>query len=229
MEEKQLLDITDEKDMLNGEKTLGKKDAKEKRKKGKESIPSKTTLNLYYKEDKASKIIKFALYGVFVFVVLLAALKFGVYDMYERCQELQAQIEDRQSYSEQLLLELKDYDKVKAEYSRYTQNYLTEEEILQDRIELLNMLEKTVFEKATFLSTSILDDAIFISYRDLNLDETSELVSLVEDYECVKNVDVQTASLTVNYATGEQTLMTSMRIELNSLTNKDGEVSANEE
>lgn len=228
--------VMDEKNNLNNEidnieliEEVKEKEVKEKRKKGKESIPSKTTLNLYYREDKTSKIIMASIYTLFGLFLLLVGIKFGIYDMHMRCKELETQIEERQLYSDNLEIALEDYQKVKAEYNRYTQSYLTEEELLQDRIELLNMLEKTVFEKSTFLTTSILEDTIFISYRDLNLDETSELVFLVEEYECVKNVDVQTASLTVNYVTGAQTLMTSMIIELNDITDKNEEESTNEE
>lgn len=228
--------VMDEKNNLNNEidnieliEEVKEKEVKEKRKKGKESIPSKTTLNLYYREDKTSKIIMASIYTLFGLFLLLVGVKFGIYDMYMRCKELETQIEERQLYADNLEVALEDYQKVKAEYNRYTQSYLTEEELLQDRIELLNMLEKTVFEKATFLTTSILEDTIFISYRDLNLDETSELVFLVEEYECVKNVDVQTASLTVNYVTGAQTLMTSMIIELNDITDKNEEEATNEE
>lgn len=189
----------------------------------KETIPTKTTLNLYYKEDKASSIATIGLYAVFVLVLCLAALKFGVFDLYAEAKEMETKVADMQTYSDTLLIALKDYNTVKGEYDRYTQAYLTDEELLEDRIALLNMLEETVFAESTCLSANILDDTIFISYEDLKLDETSTLVRFVEEYECVKQVDVQTAELTVDSDDGKEKVTTSMIIELHSLGGSEEE------
>lgn len=198
----------------------------------KEAIPSKTTLNLYYKEDKASSVATVGLYVVFALVLALAVLKFGVFDLYAESKELETQVADMQEYSDTLLLALKDYNEVKSEYSRYTQSYLTDEELLEDRIELLDMLEETVFAESTCLSANILDDTIFISYEDLKLDETSTLVRFVEEYECVKQVEVQTAELTLDSDDGKEKVTTSMIIELYALGGSEEEteeVAADEE
>lgn len=216
-------------DMDMGEK---KKLPKEKIRHKKEQIPTKTTLNLYYKEDKGTNVATAALYVVFVLVLALALLKFGVFDLHAEKKELQAQVEELQTYSDTLLIALKDYNTVKGEYSRYSQSYLTDEELLEDRISLLNMLEETVFAEATCLSASIMDDTIFVSYEDLDLDETSTLVHYVEEYECVAQVDVQTAQLTLDSSDGKEKVTTNMIIELHSLVGSEEaaeEVSADED
>ncbi len=185
-----------------------------KKKKGKENYPSKVTLNLYYKEDKTTGPATVALYTIFIVVVLLAALKFGVYDMYTEMKDLEVRVEEQQLYSETLLVALKDYNKVKAEHSRYTQSYLKEDEILKDRIELLNILEATVFKKGDIESARIMEDSIFVSFTGLNLEQTALLVLQLEAYDCVKKVDVQTASLSVNDNSGYALRSTTMIIEI---------------
>jgi len=202
---------------------------KEKKAKApKDSLPSKSTLNLFYKEDKTTGPATMALYIMFAGALLLAFLKFGVYDIYAEAQDLKRQVEEKQDYSDTLLIALKDYNKVKAEYSRYTQNYLKDGEILQDRVELLNVLEETVFALANFKSVSIIDDSIFLNYTGLDLEETAALVLILEGYNCVKDVTVQAASLSVNDSSGVEEINTSMIIELWSVAEMPKEEVANE-
>lgn len=185
-----------------------------KKKKVKENYPSKVTLNLYYKEDKTTGPATVALYTIFIVVVLLAVVKFGVFDMYSEMKNLETRVEEQQLYSDSLLVALKDYNKVKAEHSRYTQSYLKEDEKLKDRIELLDILEATVFKKSNVDSIRIMEDSIFISYTGLNLEETALLVLELEAYDCIKSVDVQSASLSVNGNSGYALLATTMIIEI---------------
>ena len=202
---------------------------KEKKTKTKEAIPSKNTLNLFYKEDKTTGPATLALYIMFACAVLLAFLKFGVYDIYAEAQDLKRQVEEKQDYSDTLLIALKDYSKVKAEYSRYTQNYLKDGEILQDRVELLNILEETVFEFSHFKSVSLIDNSIFVSYTGPDLEETAALVQILEGYNCVKDVTVQAASLSVNDSSGVEEINTSMIIDLWSVAEMPKEEVENEE
>lgn len=210
------------------EESTVKAPKEKKAKTSKESLPSKTTLNLFYKEDKTTGPATMALYIMFVGALLIAFLKFGVYDIYAEAQELKRQVEEKQNYSDTLLIALKDYNKVKAEYSRYTQNYLKDGEILQDRVELLNVLEETVFALAYFKSVSIIDDSIFLNYTGLDLEETAALVLILEGYNCVKDVTVQAASLSVNDSSGVEEINTSMIIELWSVAEMPKEEVENE-
>lgn len=211
-------------------KKAAKEEAKrlkeEQKKKAKEGYPTKTTLNLYYREDKTTGPATIALYVLFGLVLLIAFIKFGIYDIQEECRALETQLEDQQMYSDAMMIALKDYNQVKAEYSRYTQNYLEEKEILQDRIRLFDMLEETVFAQSKFSSVSIIEDSILLSYTGLDLEETAALSALLLEYTCVKQVDVQSASLSVNDNSGIVEVQTSMIIDLVTVAEEEERIKA---
>lgn len=190
-----------------------KKDDKKKKKKKKEHYPTKTDINLFYKVDKTTGPVTAMLYIMFALTLLLALGKFGVYDMMQEVNALEAELADKEMELQAMMIATKDYNSVKSEYNRYTQGYLTKEEKPIDRLVILDMLEETVFAKSNVESTSIMDDSIFISYVGLDLEETAALVKELESYSWVKDVSVQTASLSVNESSGFETISTTMIIE----------------
>ena len=68
---------------------------------------------------------------------------------------------------------LADYKEVASKYSRYSYSYLTAEEKICDRIDILNMLESTVFSVAKMESLMITEDVISVSFKGLNLEESA--------------------------------------------------------
>lgn len=169
--------------------------------KKKDVYPSKKTINLYYKEDKTTRPSTIALYALFIAVVLLAVSKVIVFDRLDELSKVQIEAEELQAHYDAQMETLRDYKEVSSQYSRYSFSYLREDEILCDRMDILAMLEQTVFVYGKVDTVSITEDVISINFTGTNLEETAQLVKLVEGYEIVSNVEVNTATLNEEYAT----------------------------
>lgn len=178
----------------------------------KDTYPTKNTINLYYKEDKTTRPSTIALYVLFFAVVLLALAKLLIFDMLIVLNDKKVTYEKNQSYLENQLVYLKDYNEISDEYNRYSFSYLTEDEVVCDRLEVVAMLEETVFKQATADSVIVTENVVSLSYQGLNLEETASLVKALEEYEIVEKVDVNTASL--NSSDEKDNLTTKMVITL---------------
>jgi len=184
-------------------------------KKNKSKIPSKKVMNLYYKEDTTTRPSTIALYVLFILVVILAVGKVAVYDLVVKLEDEQSKLAQNQAALDAQMEYLADYKDVSSQYSRYSYSYLTAEEKLCDRMDILDMLEVTVLAQAKMDSLIITDDIVTLSFKGLNLEETAGLAAEIEAYEMVDNVAVNTASLSDNVEEkGKDALVTRMVITL---------------
>ena len=169
--------------------------------KKKDNYPTKTTINLYFKDEKSNGISTFTLYVVFIVVILMALSKMFVFDLVGEMNAAKSTYEQNQATLESYMSVLEKYDDVNAEYNRFSYSYLSEQEKIQDRMDVLAMLEKTVFAKSNVQSVSISDNMISVSLTDIGLDETAVLAKMLEDHEIVDSVTVNTASFGGTYTT----------------------------
>jgi len=169
--------------------------------KKKDVYPSKKTINLYYKEDKTTRPSTIALYVLFIAVVLLAVSKVVVFDRIDELAKVQAKLEAQQTHYDEQITALKEFKEISSQYSRYSFSYLREDELLCDRMDVLAMLEQTVFTYAKVDSVSVTEDLVSINFSGTNLEETAQLVKLVESFDIVAHVEVSTATLNEEYAT----------------------------
>lgn len=183
-------------------------------KKNKNKIPSKKVLNLYYKEDKTTRPSTIALYVLFILVVMLAVGKVAVYDKMIELEEVKTQLAQNQAHLDEQMAYLADYKDVSSQYSRYSFSYLKSEEKVIDRMEILDMLEDTVFADSQIESVMITENVVSLSFSGLNLEETALLAKKIEGYEIVDNVAVSTASLNSNKKSEEEVMVTKMVITL---------------
>lgn len=183
-------------------------------KKNKNKIPSKKVLNLYYKEDKTTRPSTIALYVLFILVVMLAVGKVAVYDKMVELEEVKTQLAQNQAHLDEQMAYLADYKDVSSQYSRYSFSYLKSEEKVIDRMEVLDMLEDTVFADSRIESVMITENVVSLSFSGLNLEETALLAKKIEGYEIVDNVAVSTASLNSNKKSEEEVMVTKMVITL---------------
>jgi len=170
---------------LNLNKEIGKK---------KEVYPSKKSINLCYQEDVSTQFSTFFLKVIFVAVVILALLKFGVYDIVEERNEALAQLEQIQATLDMQLIAIRDFDKVAEEYSKYSYKILVDALDTQDRLEILAMLENTVFKNGGMSNVSISGNVIALSFEGLSLEECAQLIADVHEYEMVKSVVISNQS-----------------------------------
>lgn len=156
--------------------------------KKKEVYPSKKTINLYYQEDVSSKISSLVLDIVFVVVVVFGIFKIAFFDIISERNDAQEKVELIQKTLDQQLVILEDFDEVADEYARYSYKILVDEIKHQDRIEIMSMLENTVFKNGNISNVSISGNMVSLSFRGLNLDECAQLIADIQSYEMVENV-----------------------------------------
>lgn len=156
--------------------------------KKKNVYPSKKTINLCYEVETSTKVSSALLRIVFLVVVLIAALKFLVMDILIERNEALAQLERLQSVLDQQLIVIQDFDKVAEEYSRYSYKILIDELGTQDRLDILAMLEETVFKDGEMSNVSISGNAVTLAFSGLNLDECAQLIADIQAYEMVDTV-----------------------------------------
>lgn len=162
--------------------------------KKKDVYPSKKTLNLYQKEDKTTKASTIALDVLFVLVVVLWMGKILLFDVLSDKNDAMEKVEEAQRYLDNQLNILEDYDAVSEEYIRYSYNILVDELNLHDRMDVLAMLEETVFAQSDIANMSISDNVIAVSFDGLNLNGTAQLIEKIQSYEKVESVSIQNQS-----------------------------------
>ena len=85
---------------------------------------------------------------------------------------------------------IKDYDEVSAEYVRYSYKILVDENGLQDRLDVLDMLENTVYKNHAITNVSIAGNTVSLSFSGLDFNETAQLIQELQSYEMVSSVQV---------------------------------------
>ena len=193
--------------------------------KKKEKYPSKRVINLYYKEDKTTRPSTIALYLLFILVVCLAVAKLAVYDKLTELEDVSQTLEKNQAYLANQMEYLKDYGEVSSKYSRYSYSYLTAEEKICDRMDILSMLEETVFVQSTVETVAVSDNVISLNLKGMYLEDAARLAKEVEQYDIVARVEVNAASLNTSGNALEDTLTTQMVITLVSDEETGGEQS----
>lgn len=161
----------------------------------KNEYPSKKTVNLIIHEKTISSPTR----AIPVFLGFLAALalfvKFGVMVPLDRMYAAQAALGQVQSELDGYIQYNRDYDEVRERYSQYFSDYLNEDEaVLQDRLEVLNLLEERVMNRADIESISIRGNVCRMVITELPLYQVSAIVEDLEESPLVQYISVSTAS-----------------------------------
>ena len=155
-------------------------------------VPDKRSMNLYYKPDRTTGPATAALYILFGLTLLLAAAKFGVYDLIMDLQDSQNELSRVQAQEQQYADQLTDYDEVAQRYRLYAS---TQEELgTTDRLEVLDLLDATVRAKATVDSISIAGANVTFQLSGVTLGQTAEIVRSIRNSDLVYSATVNTAA-----------------------------------
>lgn len=157
-------------------------------------LPTKRSMNLYFKVDRTTAPATIALYTLFTLVVLLGAAKLAIYDPWNQEQQLKQQALALEQRSVSQMQELKNYDQVLENYIRSTP---TQEELSQaDTMEVLDLIDRTIRPAATVSQVTIKDNQVLISFSGITLSRAAELVTQLEQSPLVSNPHVDTAATT---------------------------------
>lgn len=159
---------------------------------GRETRPTKRTMNLYFRVDRTTKPATAFLYILFTLVVLLALAKVLIYDPWMQVRQLEAQADSAQARLLEAQQELEDYDQILEQYLRAS---LTQRELaLVDRMDLLELIDTAIRPEAEITRVSITGDEVLLSFSQVTLGQAAQLVSRLEQSPLVSQVTVDTAS-----------------------------------
>jgi len=168
-------------------------------KKIKGHYPTKTSINLFYKEKKTGK--NMAALGLFaLFMVALAIFtKFMVIDQLAAVDAAESLYLTRQNQLSTLQQSNSVYDQVEDEYSHFGIGYLTDAELNRhDRENMLKVIDQKVGISQGIRSIQISENTVTISFLTLELKDMSTIVSRLEESEYVNYVTVSKAA-TIDY------------------------------
>ena len=157
-------------------------------------VPTKRTMNLYFKPDRTTKPAPVALYVLFGLVVLLGLSKVLVYDLWVQVEETRAALAVSESRLAGVMAELSDYDQVEERYFRYAAT--EEEQALVDRMDVLFLLDSAIGTGTQMNSITITGDEVQVRFSGVTLAQTARIVSTLESSPLVAGTTVTTASTT---------------------------------
>ena len=158
--------------------------------KKKDVYPSKKSINLYYGDENATKWTTIALDVLLVAVLILGLAKVLVFDLLSEHDAALAKVENAQVQLAMQNATLEDFDEVSEEYARYSYGILVDALKLHDRMEVLEMLENTVFADSGITSISISGNVISLGVSGMNLDATAQLIEKIQSYSIVESVQI---------------------------------------
>lgn len=160
----------------------------------KNEYPSKQTVNLVFKERSINSPSR-AIPAFLLFLVFLALfIRFGVQGQLQKMTSAQAALSQAQTDLDGYLGYNQDYEDVRERYSQYFNDYLNEDEAgLQNRMKVLDLLDRHVMNRADLSSITIQDNICRIAVTDVPLKTISDIVAELEGSPQVQYISVVTA------------------------------------
>ena len=157
-------------------------------------VPTKRTMNLYFKPDRTTKPATVALYVLFVLVVLLGLSKVLVYDLWMEVDGARSALSAVEARLDGVMEELADYPQVKEKYQRYSAT--DEERELIDRMEVLALLDEAMGSTGQLSSVAPSGQVVQVQFKRVTLAQTAEIVRRLEESPLVERTTVNTAATT---------------------------------
>lgn len=178
----------------NKEESKVEKKAK-KSKTNTRAYPSKTTINLLYKEKETGKNL-FTIFAFLVFMVLLGIFtKFMVIDQLAKENEAESAYHETERLLQSYIDANSEYNDVEELYSHYGNDYLTEEELnRQDRVAMMQVIDEKVKVDSGILNIQVSFNTATLTIEKTTLAEVSTLVAALEESPIVEYVAPSTAA-----------------------------------
>lgn len=161
--------------------------------------PSKTTMNLAMRE--VSEFHPKRLVPLLIVLVIAASLfgKFAVADRLAQVGRAQAELSALQSQITQLERATAGFDRVAAEYGRYSVGWMSEEErALVPRTDMLAVMEEELMTAGRVLRCSAGGNLFSAEVAGITLDDASRVVEHLYARDGVENVSIYTATTEEN-------------------------------
>ena len=163
------------------------------------TYPTKTTMNLYFRENRGTKPATILLYVLFVLVLLLAAGKFLVLDRVLAVDALEDEAVRMESQTASVMARLGEYPAVLEEYTCLAPT--ERERALTDRMDVLDLIDEVIRPAAHISQVTIQDQQVLVEFSGVTLVETADIVSRLEASPLVARTTVDTAASEEDRAT----------------------------
>lgn len=169
---------------------------KKKKNPKKPDFLKKHTINLMYTEQAKGNNPKIVLpVAVLVFLLILLFTKFMVIDKVATAMRAEAEIQSVRTQTEALRQQNQNYDKIKAEYNRFSNAAYNDEELSLIGVDhVLTLIDNRIIQRADIESCVYGENVLNVVLSDVTLQETSDIVSLLYQDPYVTEVSVSTAS-----------------------------------
>ena len=157
-----------------------------------DSWPTKSTMNLYFREDRAARPAA-VLAGLLVALAILAVLgKLLILDRLAEEDQLAEKAARLEAQAAQVTLQLEEYPAVEEDYVRLA---LTDRErALADRAEVLDLIDRVIRPAAELSRVTIRGQQALVEFSGATLEETAALVIQLEQSPLVERAAVSAVS-----------------------------------
>lgn len=158
-------------------------------------FPTKTTINLAYKEQDRNQQIVRAVTWVIIAAALIVAVKFLVFNQLQKVNTAENEYNAAVEQLTALQKSNSKYSSVNAEYVHYGAGDLNDDELhRQDREAMMKVIDKYVNVDSGIQSIEITDNTAKLTIERTTLREVSDVVSGLQKSEIVQSVSPSTAS-----------------------------------
>ena len=158
-------------------------------------VPSKTSINLFIEEKHTGRnIVEILIFLVFMFCVALFS-KFVVQGQLDEMNRLESNYHSLENEVQETEESLADYEEIRVEYSHYGNSYLNDEEtLLQDRLEMLDLIEEELLSSGALVNCSISGNVATLTINSSSLSSVSAVANDLEQSSIVNYVSVSNAA-----------------------------------
>ena len=157
-------------------------------------IAHKRTMNFAYHKS----VVDWKRLGIVLGIVLLVVilfLKFGIIDQIARKTDAQNLLSDCQNQLAIINTKMAKYNDLKAEYDRYTDARLNENEtFLISRVDVLEIIEDYVMSYGTISNVRIRGNTVNMTIDGLSLEEAGQLFTEMQEHEQILDVELAYAN-----------------------------------
>lgn len=138
---------------------------------------------------------KVALVALIIIVATLLFTKFAILDPLDQKTQALNELSSKQTQMEILNAKLAGWDELQALYGRYSYGWMTEDETnLVERMDILRLMEKKILPRARIEDFSVSQNVLTVNLEGITLEQTSSLVTLLEEDPLVQSATVYKAS-----------------------------------
>ena len=164
-------------------------------------LPSKKSMNLYQVEITDNSWQRVIPYAIVIIVIVVAFIKLGVFQRISQLNKLREQVSQAQIQLDEINKSIEDYDDVKADYIRYSDHYMLDEEgKLVDRMRIIDLIGDNVYNIGDIKSYTIAGNTVSLEVIVNTLDDVRVIGKQLEAVDWV-GIFVNTATKTIS-ATG---------------------------